>query len=127
MGGSEGSHLQTRSPSLALMPREFPPFKAPLLVMALEMGWSTKLAWKPATFWTGLKFSVARRKSSAKSVALLAKVAVPKSWLLIGESLVEYAITARIHLVYHAGSRRRVSNVARWCRLPTGGMELPRI
>lgn len=87
-GGSEGSHLQTRSPLLALMPREFPPFRAPLLVMALEMGWSTKLAWKPVTFWTGLKFSVARRKSSAKSVALLAKVAVPKSWLLIGESLV---------------------------------------
>jgi len=73
--------LQTRSPSSELMPRELPPFNFALLVMAFEMGWRTKLAWKPSTFWTGKKFSVARRNSSAKSVALLAKVAVPKSWL----------------------------------------------
>ena len=106
--------LQTRSPSLELIPRELPPFRFALLVMALETGWSTKLAWKPSRSWTGLKFSVARRKTSAKSVALLAKVAVPKSWLWIKNRSAEYAKINPLSSVF-LQSLNVKSNLGRWC------------
>ena len=58
--------------------------RAALLVIAVEMGCSTKLAWKSLMFWIGRKAVRARANRCASREALAAKVAVPKSWLVEG-------------------------------------------
>jgi hypothetical protein len=72
---------QSKFPMLGSRPRTFPPVREPFSVMAVVMGWKTMEYWMPGMSRRGVKIVSVAFRMEAKRVALLPKVAVPKSRL----------------------------------------------